>query len=556
MEPFKVLPRWDDLTEPFWTGGERGELLIARCGDCGHYTHPPLPRCPACLSDAMAPTAVSGRGTVQTFTLNVREWNPTYTHPYVIAVVSLEEQADLRLVTNVVGCDPLDVYIGMPVRVAFEPQGNAWLPMFEPDEGEERLHAASVPEHREPPRVSRTEARRERLAIVSGIGQSEVGRRLGRPALALTVDACLAAIADAGLTRDDIDGLASYPGIIEGATDFSGPGLPEVQDALRLELSWHRSGRDGAAQFSAIIDAVAAVAMGFARHVLVYRTVTESSAQGSGGRSGIGLPSGGGSGKRIRMGGDLQWTLPFGAYSAANWAAWYAQRVMHEHGLTREQLAQIPLTARANAARNPAAVYRDPMTLDDYLDVRMISTPLCLYDCDVPVDGATAFVISHRDHAGNLPRPAVRFEAVGTALMGRPYWQHWDDFTSMAARDAGRHLWTRTELTPADVDVAELYDGFSILTLLWLEALAFCGPGEGGAFIEGGKRIALDGELPVNTHGGQLSAGRTHGFGFLHEAVTQLRGDAGERQVAGAEVAVAAAGGGPLAGALLLVRER
>jgi acetyl-CoA acetyltransferase len=124
----------------------------------------------------------------------------------------------------------------------------------------------------------------------------------------------------------------------------------------------------------------------------------------------------------------------------------------------------------------------------------------------------------------------------------------------MGSRDAAAHLWSRSELGPGDVDVAELYDGFSFLALAWLEALGFCRPGESGPFVEGGKRIARDGELPLNTDGGQLSAGRLHGFGLLHEACLQLRGEAGERQVPGAEVAVVANGGGPVAGCALLTR--
>jgi acetyl-CoA acetyltransferase len=126
--------------------------------------------------------------------------------------------------------------------------------------------------------------------------------------------------------------------------------------------------------------------------------------------------------------------------------------------------------------------------------------------------------------------------------------------TTMALRDAAAQLWTRTDLRPADVDVAELYDGFSFITLAWIEALGFCGKGEGGSFIEGGARIALDGEIPLNTSGGQLSAGRLHGFGLLHEGVTQLRGLGGERQVQNPEVAVVAVGGGPIAGCMLLTR--
>jgi acetyl-CoA acetyltransferase len=238
------------------------------------------------------------------------------------------------------------------------------------------------------------------------------------------------------------------------------------------------------------------------------------------------------------------------------WIALFARRHMHEYGTTREQLAQIALNARKNAGKNPKAIYRDPMTLDDYLAARLISTPFCLYDCDVPADGATAVIVSRADRARDLRKPRLRVEAVGTALRGRPSWDQFDDLTTMAMRDAGAMLWERTALRPSDVDVAELYDGFSFLTLAWLEALGFCGKGESGAFVEGGARIALEGELPLNTHGGQLSAGRLHGYGFLHEACVQLWHEGGERQVAGEpRVAVAAAGGGPLAGCLLLVRD-
>ena len=399
----------------------------------------------------------------------------------------------------------------------------------------------------------------ERRAIISGIGQSDVGRRLGRPALDLTIDAALEAIADAGLTTADIDGLATYPG--GGAMappGFAGPGTPEVQDALRLSLGWHTGGIEGAAQLAAVVNAVLAVGAGLARHVLVYRTVTEGSAQGSGGREGIGLGGGGGGGAP-RLGGSMQWSIPFRSYSAACWLAMNAHRHFHEFGTTPEQLAMIALNGRRHAARNPKAVYRDPMTLDDYFASRMVTTPFRLFDCDAPVDGSTALIVSAADHAGAVDHPVARVEAVGTALRGRPSWDQFDDMTTMAARDAAAQMWSRTDLTPADVDVAELYDGFSFLTMAWLEALGFCGRGESGPFVEGGGRIALDGELPVNTHGGQLSAGRLHGFGFIHEAVLQLRGEAGERQVRPAdgrpvEVAAVANGGGPVAGTLLLTR--
>ena len=398
----------------------------------------------------------------------------------------------------------------------------------------------------------------ERRAAITGIGQSAIGRRLGRSELDLTIDACLAAVADAGLTRDDIDGLATYPGMGVGTPGFAGPTTPEVQDALRLSLDWHDGGGEGPGQMRALIAACLAVGAGLARHVLVYRTVTESTAQGDGGRQGIG-GAGGGSGGVPRFSGFLQWTLPFGAVSAVNWLAQVADRRVHEFGLTREQLGQIAINGRRNAARNPAAVYRDPMDLDDYLAARMISTPLCLFDCDAPADGSTAFVVSHRDYAADAPRPACHVHAVGTALRGRPSWDQFDDMTTMAARDAAASMWERTELTPADVDVAQLYDGFSILAMVWLEALGFCGRGESGPYVADGSAIALDGALPLNTAGGQLSGGRLHGFGLIHEACVQLRGEGGDRQVVRPggrtpEVAAVANGGGPIAGSLLLTR--
>jgi len=400
----------------------------------------------------------------------------------------------------------------------------------------------------------------ENRSIISGIGQSAIGRKLNRTDLDLTLDASRAAIADAGLTVADIDGIAAYPGAMMGGPGgFAGPGTPEVQDALRLKLNWHSGGGEGPAQIQAVINAVMAVGAGLARHVLVYRTVSESTAQGSGSRAGIGLPGSGmgGSGGAPKMGGSFQWMIPMRAYSAACWLAMCAQRHMYEFGTTQEQLAQIALNGRRMAERNPNAIFREPMSMDDYMTSRMITTPFHLYDCDVPCDGSTAVIVSAAEHAANVDHPVARVEAMGTALRGRPSWDQWDDMTTMCARDAGAQMWTRTDLKPSDVDTAQLYDGFSFLTMTWLEALGFCGKGESGPFIEGGERIALDGELPLNTYGGQLSAGRLHGFGFIHEAVLQLRGEAGDRQVTKKQpqVAAVANGGGPIGGCMLLTRE-
>lgn len=393
----------------------------------------------------------------------------------------------------------------------------------------------------------------ERRACITGIGQSDVGRRLFRDPLELTLDACLAAVADAGLTLADVDGLSTYPGLQTVPPGFTGASAAQVHDALRLKLGWYDSGLETAGQLGSVMKACLAVAAGLAAHVLCFRSVWEGSAQGTKGRAGV-MP---GEMKIPKASGFTEWNLPFSAPSAAVWVALFAQRHFHLYGTKREQLAQIALNARKNAALNPKAVYRDPLSLDDYLAARLVSTPFCLFDCDVPCDGATAVIVSRVERARDLRRPPIRIEAIGTALRGRPSWDQFDDLSTMANRDAGAHLWSRTDLTPADVDFAELYDGFSFLTMSWLEALGLCPIGQSGPFVEGGRRIARDGELPINTQGGQLSAGRLHGYGFLHEACVQLWREGGPRQIAkpNPRVAVVAAGGGNTCGCMLLTRD-
>jgi acetyl-CoA acetyltransferase len=385
-------------------------------------------------------------------------------------------------------------------------------------------------------------------ACISGAGRSAVGRNLGREPLELGIDGALAAIADAGLQPSDIDGLALF------VPDQGSVGVAELQDALGLELEWYIAcASGGSSQLSAVWAAMHAVAAGQAKHVLALHASTEGRVRarlGSGGS----LP---GTARAMpeRIGDERAWWLPFGAPSAANIISMYAQRHFREFGTTREQMAQIALVERENAARNPDAIYRAPMTMDDYLAARMICEPFCLYDCDVPTDFCAAVVVSSPDAAYGLRRPPVAVEVLSTTRRSRPSWEGFDDLSTMPLRDAGQALWRKTSLTPSDVDVAQLYDGFSFIAMAWMEALGFCGRGESGPFIEGGDRIRLDGELPVNTQGGQLSAGRMHGWGALPEACAQLWGEAGDRQVPGhPEVAVVATGGGVLGAAVLLTR--
>jgi acetyl-CoA acetyltransferase len=251
----------------------------------------------------------------------------------------------------------------------------------------------------------------------------------------------------------------------------------------------------------------------------------------------------------------MAWQLPFGAASPANWIALYASHYMARFGVDREFLGWIAINARRHAAKNPAAIYTKPLDMDGYLSARMISTPFGLYDCDVPCDGAIAIVISAIETAADLRQTPIRIEAVGTQITER---QSWDQGTITHQPNVfgpSAHLWSRTELRPADVDVAELYDGFTFNVVSWLEGLNFCKMGEAAAFVAGGTRLMAGGELPLNTHGGHLSAGRTNGYGNIVEAVLQLRGSASDRQIPDAKVAVVSLGGGIPAGCMLLRRD-
>ncbi len=389
----------------------------------------------------------------------------------------------------------------------------------------------------------------ERGAVISGIGISRIGRKTGIPGLDLTAESSLEAIADAGLSPADIDGIATM-----GETP-----VDEAVARLAIDHSWTGSPSGRWGLLSPVVNAFHAVARGEARHVLVYRTVNMM--------GGSVLPSGGGDGptvasprtepaqpveERDNPMADIPRLIAAHAYSAANWLALHARRHMHLYGTTKEQLGWLALNSRKNAALNPRAAYRDPLTMEEYLGARMISDPFGLLDCDVPVDGSVAFVVSAAEAAGDCDHP-VRVEACGGAL-GEGGWDQRSDYPKMASADAAQEMWGRTDLRASDVDLAQLYDGFTFLTLAWLEALGFCADGEAGPFVEDATRIALEGQLPLNTYGGQLSAGRMHGNWVLHEACLQLRGEAGARQVQRRDVAVVSNGGGPIAGCMLLTR--
>ena len=546
----RPLPRITPENEFFWTSGSEGVLRFRQCARCQSLQHPPGPICRTCGSDELAPTEVAGTGVVVGYTVNEHTWLPDLPPPYVIAIVAIDEDPRVRLTTNLVGVDPADVAVGLPVEVRFEHVDDVWLPMFTPRPGD--LADGFLPadeiaaDHVRP--MATTEKFETKVAL-TGIGMSRIGRRLGVDPLSLTIDACRRAVADAGLTMADIDGLSTYPGM-PAAGGHSEGGITALEDSLRLRPTWFNGGMETPGQSGSVVAAMLAVAAGLCRHVLCFRTVWESTWTD---RQRHRPPSVAGDG---RVDGDfMAWRAPYGAMSAANWIAMNASNHFHRYGTTRDALGAIAVNARRNAGLNPDAVYRQPMTLDDYYGGRMITSPFGLYDCDVPCDGSIAIVVSAKEVSRDLRHRPVLVDAVGTQIIDRVSWDQGTLSHEPQTMGPAAHLWSRSSLRPEDVDVAELYDGFTFNCLSWIEGLGFCGIGEAGDFLADPGRIALGGELPLNTFGGQLSAGRTHGYGFLHEAVVQLRGHAGDRQVEGAEVAVVSTGGGTPGGCFLFTTD-
>jgi acetyl-CoA acetyltransferase/uncharacterized OB-fold protein len=543
--PGRPLPLITQENEFFWTSGADGKLRFGECKACAALIHPPAPVCRHCRSRDVGVRAVSGRATLAGFTLNERFSLPGLVAPFVIAQVAIEEDPRVRLTTNIIDADPDQLELGQQVEVVFEQVEDVWFPLFrvvaDAEPGLLPVDEIAPDRFAEHVRPMLTTDKFEDKVALTGIGMSPIGRRLMQLPLALTVQACEAAIADAGLTYDDIDGLSTYPGAIN-VGGFGEGGVTALEAALGIRPVWHNGTMETFGPGGSVIAAMLAVATGLARHVLCFRTLWEAT-HGELMKQGKITPS---------MGRITGWQTPFGATSAAHTLAMNAQRHFHRYGTTKETLGWIALNQRANAELNPTAVYRTPMTMDDYLNARPITTPFGLYDCDVPCDGAIAVIVSAVDAARDLAKPPVLVEAVGTQIIERIDWDQSTLTHEPQVLGQAAHVWTRTSLRPADIDVAELYDGFTFNCLSWIEALGFCRIGEAREFLDGGKNIARDGQLPLNTHGGQLSHGRTHGMGLLHEAITQLRGEAGDRQVIDARVGVVSSGGLTPSGVLLL----
>ena len=273
----RLLPEVTERNEFFWTSGADGKLRFQRCTECGQLRHPPGPVCTSCLSTDWAPAAVSGRAVVAGFTVNEHTWIPTFPPPYVIAIVAIEEDDRVRLTTNIVNCDPADVHVGMKVQVRFEHDDDVWIPLFEPTgDPEKGPFPATDPKSHDARPMPKGADKFEDHVAVTGIGMSQVGRRLMVDPITLTVAAATQAIEDAGLRPEDIDGMSTYPGPGIGVGMSEG-GVNALEEILRLRPSWINSGIELPGQGGAVIAAMLAVAGGLCNHVLCFRTVWESS---------------------------------------------------------------------------------------------------------------------------------------------------------------------------------------------------------------------------------------------------------------------------------------
>ncbi|MDY0067069.1 MAG: hypothetical protein RBS02_11840 [Steroidobacteraceae bacterium] len=366
------------------------------------------------------------------------------------------------------------------------------------------------------------------VACIVGIGETAVCRKPGSglSEQALQLKAIAAALEDAGIEAREVDGVMPFPNLGRAEAIAANLGCENLRFAATLNLG-------GAAPVAALRMAAMAIAAGCANYVVV-----------PGGWNGY-------SGARTReisatdsaaIPGAVvarDYYLPFGLSAPPQWYALMAQRHMHEYGTRTEQLGAVAIAMRKHAQLNPAALmYGKPMTMADYLASPMICAPYRLLDCCLETDGAAAYVVTSRERARDLRQRPVSIMGVG---VGQPYPAddiiNRKEFHRTGLTSAAPEAFAMAGVAPADADFAQIYDCFTFEVIQQLEEAGFCRRGEGGAFVENGG-IELGGRLPVNTHGGLLSQAHLLGVGHVVEAVRQLRGEAGARQIADAEIGV------------------
>lgn len=374
------------------------------------------------------------------------------------------------------------------------------------------------------------------VAIV-GLGRTEYVRESSRKTKGrLAIEACQVALRDASLSPSDIDGLCGNPFQASPQHVAEGLGVPSM-------VWWCTSG----SPFSLMLtEALNAVNSGACTTALVYqalhRTISTSKTAGEGDpiRS---LPD---PWREMDHHGHETYFVPYGNRHVTY--PGYMRRYMYEFNVPREDFGLIALNGRTNAAQNPDATFRKPLTMADYLSGRMIRDPMSILDMDFPLDGGDAVVVTTAERARDISDHPVYVEAVSYGSQGNPEVDLFRNLRSVGQTVAVRKLFEKSSLSLADMDVLFPYDGFSIIALRWLESFGFCDIGEGGPFVrdhwdESTNRFLLNGRVPMNPHGGALSEGASLGAGHLREAVLQLQGRAGPRQVDQANAALIAIGG-------------
>jgi acetyl-CoA acetyltransferase len=367
-------------------------------------------------------------------------------------------------------------------------------------------------------------------AIIAGIGQTEFSKESGRSELQLAAEASIAAIRDAGLTPADIDGMVTFT---LDTTDelllMRCLGVPEVR-------FWGRTPHGGAGANTTMIHAASAVASGAANNVLIWRAFNERSGRRFGQPNPANRPP------------SWNWYLPFGLDTPAKVYSLTFQRYLDTYGLTNEDFGRYSVVARKHASTNPNAwFYQRPITLDDHQNSRWIVEPILrLLDCCQESDGGVAIVVSRPERSRDLPNPAVRIVGVSDShlmdghVMFNYYLPNLDEYSECVS--VAKRLWEMTGLGPKDMDLATVYENFSPIVYMQLEGFGFCKPGEAKDLIADGQ-IELDGQIPVNPHGGLLGEAYIHGVNNVLEAVKQLRGTA-TNQVKDAQHALVAGGRG------------
>ena len=375
------------------------------------------------------------------------------------------------------------------------------------------------------------------VGIISGVGETAYSRNSGKSVLALHLEASLAAIRDAGLSPKDIDGILPYGSAVVAEDFITNLGIADLRFSAATPLG-------GASCVAGIQAALAAIKVGICKHVLI--------PIGRNGASGVRVTTRVQEMPQFRIVGEFE--MPVGALAPVQYYAPMARRHMELYGTTSRQFGEIASNTRSNAILHGNSIMTKPMSIEDHQASRMISDPFRLFDCSLESDGGAAIVVSGADYARDLRSRPVYVMGVAeghpdspSAITQRP------DLTTLGLAKAAPKAFKMAGVTPADINVAEIYDCFTYIVLCQLEDAGFCKKGEGGPFVQSGA-IRLGGKLPVNTHGGLLSQAHMAGMNHVVELVRQLRGEGGATQVANAEIGAVTGYGDMGDGAIAIMR--